>query len=100
MSIEDEQARLLRCIGQPTRLRIIKLLAPGERCVCEISGSLAREQSSVSHHLKALKECGIVVARQEAKNIYYRLADPGLARLVLRSESLVKDLPLCRVKDD
>ena len=96
MSFEDDQAKLLRCIGQPTRLRIIKLLSPGEKCVCEISRTLAREQSSVSHHLKALKECGILVTRQEAKNIYYRLADPGLARLVLGSESLLKELSLCR----
>jgi ArsR family transcriptional regulator len=96
MSFEDDQAKLLRCIGQPTRLRIIKLLSHDEKCVCEISGTLAREQSSVSHHLKALKECDIVVTRQEAKNIYYRLADPGLARLVIGSESLLKGLSLCR----
>ena len=100
MIFENEQAKLLKCIGQPTRLRIIKLLASSEKCVCEISVCLARKQSSVSHHLKALKECGIVAARQEAKNIYYRLADPGLAQLVLGSEALVRNCHSAGVKND
>lgn len=96
--IEDEQARFLRCIGEPTRLQILKLLAEGEKCVGEIVHALDKEQSLVSHHLRALKECNIVVARQEAKRIYYGLADPRLRDLVFTSESLMKELPLCPSK--
>ncbi len=98
MTIENEQARFLRCIGEPTRLRILKLLASGEKRVGEVMNSLNKEQSLISHHLRALKECNIVVARQEAKNIYYKLADPRLAELVLNSESIMKELPLCPTK--
>ena len=100
MSIEDEQARFLRCIGETTRLQILKLLAISERCVGEIAESLAKEQSLVSHHLRALKECNIVVARQEAQRIYYYLADPRLAELVAASESLMKEIPLCKSKGE
>jgi ArsR family transcriptional regulator len=97
MTIEDELSRFLKCIGEPTRLRILKLLTSGEKCVCEITGSLDREQSSISHHLTALKKCNIVTSRQEAKNIYYKLTNPRLALFVLTGESIVKDLPLCQV---
>lgn len=96
MTIEEDQARFLRCIGEPTRLRILKLLASGEKCVGEIVEALNKEQSLVSHHLRALKDCNIVVVRQEAQKIYYALADPGLAELVLKSEALMKELPLCQ----
>jgi len=98
MSIEDEQARFLRCIGEPTRLQILKLLSDGEKCVGEIMEALDKEQSLVSHHLRALKECNIVVARQEAQRIYYGLADPRLSELVATSESLMKEPPLCQSK--
>lgn len=96
MTIEEEQARFLRCIGEPNRIQIIKLLADNEKCVGEIVEGLDKEQSLVSHHLRALKECNIVVARQEGQKIYYRLTDPKLAELVLISESLMKELPLCK----
>ncbi len=98
MSIEDEQARFLRGIGEPTRLQILKLLADGEKCVGEIVEVLNKEQSLVSHHLRALKECYIVSARQQAQSIYYKLTDPRLAELVLDSECLMKELPLCQLK--
>ena len=96
MTIEDNQARLLKCIGEPTRLRILKLLAGGEKCVGEIVEALDKEQSLVSHHLRALKDCNIVVVRQEAQKIFYKLADPRLAELVLKSEAIMKELPLCQ----
>ena len=100
MTIEDEQARFLRCIGEPTRLQILKLLASGGKCVGDIVGALDKEQSLVSHHLRAMKKCNIVQARQKAQKIYYKLADPRLAELVFNRESLMKELPLCKEKED
>lgn len=96
MNAEEEQARLLRCIGEPTRLRILKMLAGGEKCVGEIVEALAKEQSLVSHHLRALKDCNIVGVRQEAQKIYYALTDPALAELVFKCEAIMKELPLCQ----
>jgi len=95
ITAEDNQARFLRCIGEPTRLRILKLLASGERCVGEIVESLDKEQSLVSHHLRALKNCNIVVVRQEAQKIYYALSDPGLAELIFKIEAIMEEVPLC-----
>ena len=96
MTFEEEQARFLRCIGESNRIQIIKLLADSEKCVGEIVEGLDKEQSLVSHHLRALKECNIVVSRQEGQKIYYKLTDNKLADLVFISESLMKELPLCQ----
>jgi DNA-binding transcriptional ArsR family regulator len=92
---EENQARFLKCIGEPTRLQILKFLANGEKCVGDIIQNVQREQSLVSHHLKALKECNIVVARHEAQKIYYSLADPMVAEIVTSSASLLSRLKLC-----
>ena len=99
MTIEEDQARFLRCIGEPTRLQILKLLADGERCVGELAVILNKEQSLISHHLRAFKECNIVKDRQEAQKVYYRLADGRIAGLVLGSEALMKELSLCECRE-
>jgi ArsR family transcriptional regulator, arsenate/arsenite/antimonite-responsive transcriptional repressor len=96
LSIEEKQARFLKCISEPTRLRIIKLLSDGEKCVNDIVNATGRDQPLVSHHLKALKACGIVVSEQRAQKIFYDLADSRIAALVLASEKLLNDVPLCR----
>jgi DNA-binding transcriptional ArsR family regulator len=100
MAIADEQARLLQCIGEPTRLQILKLLAEGEKYVGEITEALGKEQSLVSYHLRALRECNIVTVNQEAQRVYYKLSDVRLAELVHISEAVVKDIFLCRPKEN
>jgi DNA-binding transcriptional ArsR family regulator len=99
MSAQEEQGRFLRCIGEPTRLQMLKLLTEGEKCVGELASLLSREQSLVSHHLKALKECNIVKERQEAQKVYYDLADVRLARLITDSEALMQELSLCKCQE-
>lgn len=100
MSTQEDQARFLKCIGEPTRFGILKLLAGGERCVGELAFHLSREQSLVSHHLKALKECNIVKERQEAQKVYYQLTDPRLAGLIVDSEVLMQQLSLCKCQEE
>ena len=99
MTIAEDQARFLRCIGEPTRLQILKLLAKGERCVGELTGVLNKEQSLISHHLRALKQCNIVKERQEAQKVYYKLTDARLARLITDCEALMKELSLCKCQE-
>jgi DNA-binding transcriptional ArsR family regulator len=99
MTMAEDQARFLRCIGEPTRLQILNLLAKGEMCVGELVNVLDKEQSLISHHLKALKECNIVKERQEAQKVYYKLTDTRLARLVVDSENLMQELSLCKCQE-
>jgi len=99
MTMAEDQARFLRCVGEPTRLEIVRLLAKGERCVGELTSVLNKEQSLISHHLKALKECNIVKERQEAQKVYYKLTNAGLARLIIDCEALMKELSLCKCQE-
>ena len=93
--MEHRQAKLLKCIGEPTRLLIIKLLANGEKCVNDIVVAIGKEQPLVSHHLKSLKACGIVISDHRAQKIFYQLCDPRIAEIIATSEDLMKELPLC-----
>jgi DNA-binding transcriptional ArsR family regulator len=99
MQIEEGQARFLRCIGEPTRLQILKMLVEAERCVGDLACVLNKEQSLISHHLRALKECNVVKERQEAQKVYYKLADARLSELITDSEALMKELSLCQCKE-
>jgi DNA-binding transcriptional ArsR family regulator len=94
--VTDEQARqlkadLLKALGQPTRLKILDLLATGERCVCEIFPAIGGEQSNVSKHLGFLRSQGIVVADRRGMRVFYRLADRKIAKLLDDAEECVKE---------
>src|SRR5438309_5560539 len=78
-------AFLFKTLADPTRLRLLNLLASGETCVCELTDTLRVVQPKVSRHLAHLKRAGLVEARRDGKWMYYRWAKHGdpLARHVL-----------------
>lgn len=92
---------LLKCIGDETRLKILKTLIKRERCVCEIMSSLNIEQTLVSHHLKVLRNCGILKSRREGKRIFYEISDKKIAELLETMETVCKKIKLrCGNVDD
>ena len=64
-----------KALADQTRLRIIGLLRAGEICVCDIHGSLALPQPTVSRHLAYLRKSGLVATRKEGLWVHYRLAE-------------------------
>ena len=76
---------LFKTLADPTRLRLLNLLACGETCVCELTGTLRVVQPKVSRHLAHLKRAGLVEARRNGKWTHYRWAEQAdpLARHVL-----------------
>ena len=66
---------LFRGFADPTRIRILNVLAAGELCVCDIVAMLRIAQPTVSRHLAYLRRTSLVQARPELKFTYYRLAD-------------------------
>ena len=75
-----QAARLFHALSDETRLRILERLAAGERCVCELTGALAAEQSRLSFHLRTLKDAGLIRARRQGRWVYYALEPGGLSR--------------------
>ena len=80
-----EAARLLPLLSDPTRLRLLLLLA--DRCrasVGDLADALGRSQSAVSNHLGLLHRFGVVQSRREGLRVYYRLNSPSAAALLWR----------------
>lgn len=76
-------AGLFRALGDVTRLEIVGLLAARgkELCACEIEGHFDLSQPTVSHHLRILREAGVVIPERRGTWIYYTLSHGVLERL-------------------
>ena len=75
----DDLDALFRGFADPTRLRILGVLAAGDLCVCDIVEILGLPQPTVSRHLAYLRRSGLVEATRERKFAHYRLAEPANA---------------------
>ena len=72
--LDSECARKLKVLSDPIRLTVLELLMTGPRHVGEIGDRLGIEQSLLSHHLRVLREAGLVQATREGKAVLYRVA--------------------------
>ena len=84
----DPDVRLFQALADPTRLAIVRELAgAAEVCACDFSTCCDVRQPTVSHHLKVLREAGVVESERRGTWIYYRLAPTAAERLrVLAAE--------------
>jgi ArsR family transcriptional regulator len=77
-----ELAPLFRALGDPVRLRLLSLIAAtDEVCVCDLTESVDVSAPTVSHHLKALRQAGLVHAHRRGTWVYYRAVPAALHRL-------------------
>ncbi|MEV0633254.1 ArsR/SmtB family transcription factor [Nonomuraea wenchangensis] len=77
-------ARVFKALGDPVRLRILSIVASragGEVCVCDITDAFELSQPTISHHLKVLKEVGLLTSERRASWVYYRLVPETLGEL-------------------
>jgi DNA-binding transcriptional ArsR family regulator len=85
----DPDVRLLGALADPTRLAIVRqLAAENETCACDFTSCCDVAQPTVSHHLRVLREAGVVTSERRGTWIFYRLA-PGLAD---RLATIARDL--------
>lgn len=75
-------ANIFKQLSDTTRLRIFWLLCHTEQCVINISALLDMSSPAVSHHLRVLRSCNLVVSRREGKEVYYKAADNSQAQLL------------------
>ncbi len=71
----EAQSRILKALGDRTRLRILYLLKGRELCVCEIMAALHLTQPTASHHLNILENAGVIKERKEGRWVFYRATD-------------------------
>ncbi len=87
MSVKEEnqnrfKSTVFHALSDPIRLEIIAYLRDGEKCVCEIVPHLNLIQPLVSHHLKILKDTGIVRCRKDGTKRMYSIVDPRIHNIV------------------
>lgn len=68
-----EHTKVFKALGDPKRAMIVDMLSCGELCACKILEEFEMSQSTLSHHMKILCECGLVKGREEGKWTYYSL---------------------------
>lgn len=76
------KADFLKQLAHPVRLRIIELLKDGEYTVSQLMQALNIEQSNLSKHLGALRSIGILITRQEKVNVFYRIKDYDIFKVL------------------
>jgi arsenate reductase/ArsR family transcriptional regulator len=73
----DQATAVARALAHPARLRIVAMLRSGELCVCQVTAVLGLAPSTVSAHLKELKNAGVVTERRDGRWVYLALAQDG-----------------------
>lgn len=77
-------ARVFKALGDPVRLRLLSLIAShggGEACVCDLTGAFDLTGPTISHHLKVLREAGVIDGERRGTWVYYRVRPQTLADL-------------------
>lgn len=84
MSAAAEMAARFKSLADPVRLRLFSAIASradGEACVCDISAGVEVSQSTVSHHLKVLRDAGLLTSQRRASWVYYAVVPEALRGL-------------------
>ena len=77
-------AQAFKALGDPVRLRLVSLIGAhqgGEVCVCDLTTAFNLAQPTISHHLKVLREAGIITSERRGTWVYYRLVPAALERM-------------------
>ena len=86
---------LLKCICDETRFEILELLQKNsELCVNDFVVKLKKDQPLVSHHLKTLKNCGVVKSRDEGKKTMYSISNDQLSDVISSITKASRKIPL------
>ena len=88
-------AEAMKQLGDPTRLRIFWLLCHTEECVVDIAAFMSMSSPAVSHHLRVLKNTGLVTTRREGKEVYYTAADTPMVNKLHHTIEEIAEINCC-----
>lgn len=77
-------ARMFKALGDPVRLRLVSMVAShtgGEACVCDLTPAFDLSQPTISHHLKVLREAGLLECERRGTWVFYWVVPAALAQL-------------------
>ena len=82
-------AALVRSLGDPARLMIVRRLAAGPARVTDLVSALGLAQATVSGHLACLRDCGLVASEPAGRASVFRLAQPALAEMLAAAQTVL-----------
>lgn len=77
----EAESKIFKALSEPTRLKILDILSCCEMCACNMLDSLSISQSTLSHHMKVLMDCGLVLGRKDATWMYYTIYPEQVEKL-------------------
>ncbi len=93
----NDYVKVFKALGEPTRLKILKLLSVRPMFVCELESVLQMSQPRISQHLRTMKEAGLVTEQKDAQRTYYSLQmdylDQSVDNLITFFHTDLADLP-------
>ena len=89
--LHEIKADLFKALGHPLRVRVLELLAGGERPVADLLIETGLEASHLSQHLAVLRRTGLVTARREGNAVHYQLAHPSVLELMTAARTFLLD---------
>jgi len=88
-------AEIGEALGHPIRIAILRLVAQGETCLCEMRPLFSVDKSGLSRHLAALRRAGLLLARREGVRVLYNLASPRVIDLLDAGKAIALDRASC-----
>jgi DNA-binding transcriptional ArsR family regulator len=82
MNAYESQSDLMKALSHSTRLAILDILRDGEQCVCHMEATLGLRQAYISQQLMILKQAGLLEARRDGLNLYYRVIKPDVFNIL------------------
>jgi DNA-binding transcriptional ArsR family regulator len=86
----EARAKIIKAMAHPARLMIVDELSRRERCVCELTGMIGSDVSTVSKHLSVLRNAGIVRDEKRGSKVYYILRTPCILNFMSCVETVIK----------
>ena len=82
------EVEVFKSLADPTRLKILKCIEKGEKCICEIIPYTGKSQPNVSQHLKVMKHAGIIKERKDGTRILIKVADNNIFKIIDQVKNL------------
>jgi len=90
MNLAELETKIYKALAHPARLEIVKTLAKGECCVCELFDESEFTQPNISQHLKILKDADILVSERNSNKLMYRIKHPEVLEILSLAQKMVQ----------
>jgi ArsR family transcriptional regulator len=89
---DDLTVKIFKALGHPVRLKIMKFLCEGPKCVCKLNEEFEYSQANLSQHLRILKDATLVKGEKIGLEMHYRIYNDKIRNIICNVEDYVEDL--------